>query len=201
MKELIAHIRRELLRLRELKDEYLRRLECLPEGKLKVDEKNGKKYYYHLLEGKATYIGRKQSGLVERLQERRFAEEMLKTAVDDEACLLRTLAVLQPVSPESIRRKLPKAYISEVSSIITDGEAWAGAPDFAVYRESDGKVLFLEHFGMMYNRKYRDDFAWKVHLYIKAGYMPYRDVFFTFEDLEGNIDTQFIDYLMETYFR
>ncbi len=74
------------------------------------------------------------------------------------------------------------------------------APDFAVYRESDGKVLFLEHFGMMYNRKYRDDFAWKVHLYIKAGYMPYRDVFFTFEDLDGNIDTRFIDYLMETYF-
>lgn len=31
--------------------------------------------------------------------------------------------------------------------------------------------------------------------------MPYRDVFFTFEDLDGNIDTQFIDYLMETYFR
>lgn len=258
MKELIAHIRRELLILRELKDEYLRKLECLPEGKLKVDEKNGKKYYYHLLEGKATYIGRKQSDLVERLQERRFAEEMLKTAGDDEVCLLRTLAVLQPVSPESIRRKLPKAYISEVSSIITDGEAWAGAPyvkkssygryedplqltmkgdyvrskselnianmmymkgipyryeevtelcgetiapDFAVYRESDGKVLFLEHFGMMYNRKYRDDFAWKVHLYIKAGYMPYKDVFFTFEDLDGNIDTQFIDYLMETYFR
>lgn len=51
MKELIAHIRRELLRLRDLKDEYLRRLECLPEGKLKVDEKNGKKYYYHLLGG------------------------------------------------------------------------------------------------------------------------------------------------------
>ena len=76
MKELIAHIRRELLRLRDLKDEYLRRLECLPEGKLKVDEKNGKKYYYHLLEGKTTYIGRKQSGLVERLQERRFAEDL-----------------------------------------------------------------------------------------------------------------------------
>ena len=57
MKELIAHIRRELLRLRDLKDEYLRRLECLPEGKLKVDEKNGKKYYYHLLEGKTTAAG------------------------------------------------------------------------------------------------------------------------------------------------
>ena len=57
MKELIAHIKRELLKLRDLGDEYLRRLECLPEGKLKVDEKNGKRYYYHLLEGKATYIG------------------------------------------------------------------------------------------------------------------------------------------------
>ena len=261
MRELIIQIKKELLKLRGARSVCEEKLSSLPEGLLRADIKRGRKYYYQTLNGVERYLGRREMELVEALKERKLAEETLRAVDTDEKCLEYALETLRDFSPKEIYKTLPKSYRKEdnaKSSIITDGEAWAGAPyvkksrygryedpsqltmkgdyvrskselnianmmymkgipyryeevtelcgetiapDFAVYRESDGKVLFLEHFGMMYNRKYRDDFAWKVHLYIKAGYMPYRDVFFTFEDLDGNIDTQFIDYLMETYFR
>ncbi len=147
--------------------------------------------------------------LVEALKERKLAEETLKAVDTDEKCLEYAIETLRDFSPEEIYKTLPKSYRKEdnaKSSIITDGEAWAGAPyvkkssygryedpsqltmkgdyvrskselnianmmymkgipyryeevtelcgetiapDFAVYRESDGKVIFLEHFGMI----------------------------------------------------
>ena len=261
MRELKAHMKRELLKLRDLRIVCEEKLCSLPGGFLRADVKKGRNYYYHSVNGTEVCLGRRDLRLVEELKERKLAEETLKVIMADEKCLEDALETLKSFAPEDIYVNLPMSYRKEGEAgggIITDGETWASAPyvkkssydryedppqltmkgdyvrskselnianmmymkgipyryeevtelcgetiapDFAAYRKSDGKVLFLEHFGMMYSRKYRDDFAWKVHLYIKAGYMPYRDVFFTFEDLDGSIDTQFVDYLLETYFR
>ena len=73
------------------------------------------------------------------------------------------------------------------------------APDFTVYVKSDGSFKLLEHCGVMNNPKYRSDLAWKMYVYIKNGYMPYRDVFFTFDDADGNLDTRFIEHIIDTY--
>ena len=73
------------------------------------------------------------------------------------------------------------------------------APDFTVYVKSDGSFKLLEHCGVMNNPKYRSDLAWKMYVYIKNGYMPFRDVFFTFDDADGNLDTRFIEHIIDTY--
>lgn len=73
------------------------------------------------------------------------------------------------------------------------------APDFTIYSGSDGSFKLLEHCGMMNNQSYRNEFAWKTFIYLQHGLMPYRDVFFTFDDIDGNLDTRFIEYIMDVY--
>ena len=52
----------------------------------------------------------------------------------------------------------------------------------------------------MGNDQYCASFTWKLQMYIRNGYLPWKDVFFTFEDLDGNIDTKLIDEMIENYF-
>lgn len=53
---------------------------------------------------------------------------------------------------------------------------------------------------MMSEPKYRQDFKWKLEHYLLEGYMPWRDVFFTFDDVDGAIDTAAISDMIEHYF-
>jgi len=63
------------------------------------------------------------------------------------------------------------------------------APDFKIAVVSENRFKFLEHCGMISDAEYRESFLWKLRNYIEDGYVPWRDVFFTFDDLEGSIDT------------
>ncbi len=74
-------------------------------------------------------------------------------------------------------------------------------PDFIVYVETENKVKILEHCGMMFDRGYQADYARKVATYIAGGYMPDRDVFFTYDDKDGNLDTRLIEKIIEENFR
>lgn len=74
-------------------------------------------------------------------------------------------------------------------------------PDFIVYVETENKVKILEHCGMMFDRGYQADYARKVATYIAGGYMPERDVFFTYDDKDGNLDTRLIEKIIEENFR
>ena len=60
--------------------------------------------------------------------------------------------------------------------------------------------MLLEHCGLLGSDKYVRRFNWKLQTYIRNGYIPWRDVFFTFDDLNGNIDTRAISQLMDNYF-
>ena len=68
----------------------------------------------------------------------------------------------------------------------------------AVSRE--GRVKILEHAGMMSNREYRNTFAWKVSQYIASGFMPLDNLFITYDDMDGNINTKLIESVIDTYF-
>ena len=74
------------------------------------------------------------------------------------------------------------------------------APDFKIAVCSENRFKLLEHCGMMGNDQYCASFTWKLQMYIRNGYLPWKDVFFTFEDLDGNIDTKLIDEMIENYF-
>lgn len=73
------------------------------------------------------------------------------------------------------------------------------APDFKILIPRVNKIKFLEHFGMMYDSKYRDHAFWKMSAYIENGYRPYEDVLFTFDDLNGNIDAKNLDILLTSF--
>lgn len=62
-------------------------------------------------------------------------------------------------------------------------------PDFTVLSPIDMKtVIIIEHIGRLDDQKYRDDFIRKLGRYIKAGYQPGVNLFFTFNDLHGHFD-------------
>ncbi|MBR2523849.1 MAG: hypothetical protein IKE53_05350 [Clostridiales bacterium] len=54
-------------------------------------------------------------------------------------------------------------------------------PDFVVAVPEIGRCFILEHFGMWDDREYRGDAQWKMEEYIDYGFMPGRDIIFTYE--------------------
>ena len=72
------------------------------------------------------------------------------------------------------------------------------APDFSILVPRLDKVKYHEHFGMMYDPEYRARATQKMGDYIAAGFQPYEDIIFTFDDLDGNIDAQILDVLIQT---
>lgn len=73
-------------------------------------------------------------------------------------------------------------------------------PDFIVAVPREGRIKILEHAGMMSNREYRNSLAWKVSQYIACGYMPLDNLFITYDDMDGNINTRLIESVIDTYF-
>lgn len=74
------------------------------------------------------------------------------------------------------------------------------APDFRIAVRGSNRFVILEHCGMMGNRDYESQFTRKLMGYIHAGYIPWRDVFFTFDEGDGMIDTMAISRMMDNYF-
>ncbi len=61
-------------------------------------------------------------------------------------------------------------------------------PDFTLVRESDGKIIFWEHFGMMSDPDYVLRAQDKIANYASVGIMPFRDIIFTYEDGKDSLD-------------
>lgn len=75
------------------------------------------------------------------------------------------------------------------------------APDFTISISRLNKIKYHEHFGMMHDKQYRERAFQKIEAYIAAGYRPYEDIIFTFDDLDGNINTQILDKVIDAFCR
>lgn len=63
-------------------------------------------------------------------------------------------------------------------------------PDFAVLSEVDYKtVILIEHQGVMSEPDYRDHFKTRVYDYLCAGYISCSNIFYTFDSIDGSINT------------
>ena len=118
-----------LLGYRQTREKYVRSLARLPDGKLKADDRNGVKYYFHSVGGRQVYLGRKHPELVKALKERRFAEEAIAVIDKNERCLENLIENLESAAPENILKKLPKSYMPEdgetsLCEIELLGEQW-----------------------------------------------------------------------------
>ena len=65
-------------------------------------------------------------------------------------------------------------------------------PDFTLISKDRSKLIYHEHIGMLSDPGYREHFHKKLDLYIDSGLIPFYDVFFTFEDENGNINFEII---------
>lgn len=74
------------------------------------------------------------------------------------------------------------------------------AADFKIAVRSENRFVLLEHIGMLGNEDYEKVFVLKFIDYVKSGYVPWRDVFFTFDEGDGNLDTLFLSKLMDKHF-
>ena len=75
-------------------------------------------------------------------------------------------------------------------------------PDFTILSEIDFKtVKYLEQQGLMNDPKYRNKFNDSVFKYWINGYIPERDVFFTFDLPNGGFDDSPVRNIIRTYIR
>lgn len=70
-------------------------------------------------------------------------------------------------------------------------------PDFRILLVNSHRVVYLEHNGMMSDPAYLDSFMRRQAAYIKNGYIPGRDVIFTFESADHPLDSATINRLCE----
>ncbi|MBR2779055.1 MAG: hypothetical protein IKD85_02650 [Firmicutes bacterium] len=72
-------------------------------------------------------------------------------------------------------------------------------PDFAILVKSTNRVMLHEHVGDLNKEEYRKYFVWKMEQYIKNGYLPMRDIIFTYENEKGSVDVFEIDRLIDCF--
>lgn len=82
--------------------------------------------------------------------------------------------------------------------VITIGNATV-SPDFHILIPRTGESKWLEHFGMIHDENYRKKAMWKIESYLKNGFKPWENIIFTFDDLDGNINAQLIDTILNTF--
>lgn len=93
-----------------------------------------------------------------------------------------------------IANRIP--YIYELPLVINGIDI---RPDFTALSTEDYKtVIRIEHEGMMDKDFYQKTFLSKVNTFLSADMVPGRDVYFTFDDLRGVIDTSPIQDIIDT---
>lgn len=93
------------------------------------------------------------------------------------------------------QRKIPYHY--EEKLCLGDKEI---VPDFKIAVCSENRFKFLEHCGMLGNPGYCDSLVWKMRQYMQNGYVPWKDVIFTFDNMDGSIDTMEINRIIDFFF-
>ena len=75
-------------------------------------------------------------------------------------------------------------------------------PDFTLLSELDYETeIIIEHQGLMDNEYYRNRFADKVHSYIREGFTPGINVFFTFDDADGGLNMRPVEDIVRMYIK
>lgn len=66
-------------------------------------------------------------------------------------------------------------------------------PDFTIRRKRDGKIIYWEHMGMMYDLESRIDNKNKLEEYEKAGIVPWDNLILTYDTRNGGLRANLIE--------
>lgn len=70
-------------------------------------------------------------------------------------------------------------------------------PDFTIIRQSDGRIILWEHFGMMELEGYKEEAKVKLYDYACEGYWPFKNFISTFEFGDGDLDFAEIERILK----
>jgi hypothetical protein len=70
-------------------------------------------------------------------------------------------------------------------------------PDFTIIRKRDGKVIYWEHMGMMYDLENRIDNKRKLEEYERAGIVPWENLIITYDTRDGGIRGELIEAMIK----
>ena len=89
-------------------------------------------------------------------------------------------------------------FVYELPLIHHGKKIW---PDFTILSPVDNKtVIIIEHQGAMDSASYQGKFIKTVLFYLGTKLVPNKDVFFTFNHLDRNLDLRQIDYILHIAF-
>ena len=97
-----------------------------------------------------------------------------------------------------LRNGIPFVY--ELPHVLRNGKIVH--TDFTILSTIDYKTEFLlEHEGSMADSGYRDKHAWRVENYYLSGYVPNVNIFFTYDGMNGSVDGESIQRIVDGWFR
>jgi len=106
--------------------------------------------------------------------------------------------IVRSKSEAIIANLLDSNHISYKYEVEIDIENKKCFPDFAIFRKSDNKIIYWEHFGLMSNEDYANAMLHKIDDYHSAGIILWDNLIMTADSLEGSIDAKRIDNMIKT---
>lgn len=122
----------------------------------------------------------------------RYPERLIHKTMEGDMVRSKSEVILADIL---YQRKIPYHY--EERLLLGNKEI---APDFKIAVRSENCFKFLEHCGMLNNPGYCDSLVWKMRQYMQYGYVPWKDVIFTFDNMDGSIDTMTINRIIDFFF-
>ena len=95
-----------------------------------------------------------------------------------------------------ILEKFGLEYVYE-TRIVVDSEVFY--PDLAIQRPSDGRIIYLEHCGMINEDGYNERLVYKISRYYRDGIVLWSNLILTFDDLDGGFDAVSAEKVIRTY--
>ncbi len=86
-------------------------------------------------------------------------------------------------------------YVYELPHVIDGVTIYV---DFTMLSLCDYKEVMLEHEGLMYDANYQRVFLRKVNTFLLADIIPGKDVYFTFDDLNGGFDPMPVQHIINS---
>ena len=74
------------------------------------------------------------------------------------------------------------------------------ATDFTIMHPRTRKIILWEHFGKSDDPKYQPTITFKLDKYLKAGYLPGKDIILTFEDSKTPLTIYDVQSVVKRYF-
>ena len=104
-------------------------------------------------------------------------------------------------APDSEKaRYLSKTEVKLAEKLELEHARRPNYPDFTILNPNNGKTYYYEHFGMMDDPNYQQDFLSKMRTFLNNGIYPGVNLIMSFETKDTPIDEVYVNHLLEYYF-